>query len=54
MTLQNQLKTLLNSKPETGEQWAEICRIESLIEQEKACRAGGFCRGCAWCLPARD
>ena len=29
--LQEQLDNLLNSKPETGEQWAEICWLEAEI-----------------------
>jgi len=34
-TLTAELNRLLLSKPETGEQWAEICRIEAQIEDLK-------------------
>lgn len=40
--LRDQLETLLAAKPETGEQWAEICRIEREVadaEQNAAERA---------------
>lgn len=30
--LREQLETLLSAKPETGEQWAEICRLEQEIK----------------------
>ena len=29
--LTSQMNKLLRSNPENGEQWAEICRLESLI-----------------------
>lgn len=29
--LREQLSDLLGSKPETGEQWAEICLLEKLL-----------------------
>lgn len=25
-----------------------------MTEAERNCRAGGWCRGCRWCLPARE
>jgi len=40
--MKDRLETLLNSRPETGEQWAEICRLEQQIvdaEQDAAERA---------------
>jgi hypothetical protein len=33
--LQDQLNTLLNSKPETGAQWAEIALIEKMLIEAK-------------------
>lgn len=33
--LQEQLADALNSKPETGEQWAEICWLEAEIIREQ-------------------
>lgn len=33
--LQEQLADALNAKPETGQQWAEICALEAEIEQER-------------------
>lgn len=32
---QSQLNTLLASKPESGEEWAEICRVEDLVERSQ-------------------
>jgi len=31
--LTDQLDTLLGAKPESGDQWAEICRLEDEIEK---------------------
>lgn len=28
-----EIESLLNAKPETGEQWAEICRLEAMAEE---------------------
>jgi hypothetical protein len=33
--LKEQLETALNSKPETGEQWAHICWLEAEIVREE-------------------
>lgn len=33
--LKDRLETALNSKPETGEQWAEICLLEQLLIEAK-------------------
>lgn len=34
--LREQLNSLLNSKPETGAQWAEIALIEKILIEEEA------------------
>lgn len=31
--IRNQIDRLLDAKPETGEQWAEICRLEAMAEE---------------------
>ncbi len=33
--IEAEIEALLNAKPETGEQWAEICRLEVLAEALK-------------------
>ncbi|MCW5615855.1 MAG: hypothetical protein KIT32_12100 [Rhodocyclaceae bacterium] len=39
--IRDEIETLLNANPETGEQWAEICRLEALAaELEKAAIPG--------------
>lgn len=43
--LREQINDLLNAKPETGEEWAEICLIEKLLveaQQEEDCDNGQF------------
>jgi RecA/RadA recombinase len=37
--LQQQLDDILLSKPETGEQWAEICALEAEIAKEHEAEA---------------
>lgn len=39
--IREEIEALLDTKPETGEQWAEICRLEALAaELEKAAIPG--------------
>lgn len=39
--IRDEIETLLNANPETGEQWAEICRLEALaVELEKSAIPG--------------
>lgn len=42
--LREQLDRLLNSKPETGAQWAEIALVEKLLieEEQEVSRANGL------------
>lgn len=55
---QQRLRSLLNSKPETGEQWAEICALEAQIAAETPvsqraysewCRKPSACAGKGYC-----